>query len=162
MTENPLQTPRLQHWAVDMARHLSRLSKDPSTQVGAVIFDPKRRLVSGGYNGFARGVDDTDDRLLNRDTKYRMIMHAEKNAILFATAPLAGCTMVVTHPCCAQCAALIIQSGMAHVMWPEPTPDMTARWQDDFRAALAQFEEAGVQVWPISKPPKPDVTFTER
>lgn len=143
---NPIDTGRLQEWAIDMARHVAKLSKDPSTKVGAIIFDPKRRLVSAGYNGFARGVADTAERLNDRDTKYRLILHAEKNAIMFATAPLEGCTMVVTHPCCAQCAALTIQSGIKHVMWPKPTEEFMARWGADYAFSLAQFGEAGVQV----------------
>jgi dCMP deaminase len=142
--DNPLETERLVYWALDMAKHVSTLSKDPSTKVGAVIFDKKRRLVSAGYNGFARGVNDTAERLQNRDIKYRMIIHAEKNAIMFATAPLDGCTLVVTHPCCAQCAALIIQSGIQHVIWPEPSASFLQRWGDDYHLTMRQFSEAGV------------------
>jgi dCMP deaminase len=143
---NPIDTERLQDWAIGMAKHVAKLSKDPSTQVGAVIFDPKRRLVSAGYNGFARGVKDTPERLQDRDTKYKLILHAEKNAIMFATAPLEGCTLVVTHPCCAQCAALVIQSGIAHVMWPRPTAEFRSRWEEEYKLSKQQFAEAGVQV----------------
>lgn len=143
---NPLDTQRLQEWALDMAKHVAKLSKDPSTQVGAVIFDPKRRLVSAGYNGFARGVQDTEARLNDRDTKYKLILHAEKNAIMFAKAPTSGCTLVVTHPCCAQCAALVIQAGIKHVVWPKPTKEFMSRWADDYAFSLTQFGEAGVQV----------------
>lgn len=146
---NPLDTARLQDWALGMARHVAKLSKDPSTQVGAVIFDPKRRLVSAGYNGFARGVDDTKERLNQRETKYKLVLHAEKNAIMFATAPLDGCTLVVTHPCCAQCAALVIQAGITHVMWPEPSFEFVTRWADDLTLTYQQFQEAGVTVTEI-------------
>lgn len=143
---NPLDTPRLQDWALGMAQHVATLSKDPSTKVGAIILDPQRRFVSAGYNGFARGVEDTEARLNDRATKYRLILHAEKNAILFATGPTHGCTLVVTHPCCAQCAALIIQAGIAHVMWPKPTPEFEDRWEEDLRLTWQQFDEAGVIV----------------
>lgn len=143
---NPLDTPRLQDWAIDMARHVARLSKDPSTKVGAVIFDPKRRLVSAGYNGFARGVRDTVGRLSDRDTKLRLIIHAEKNAIMFATGSTDNCTLVVTHPCCAQCAALTIQAGIKHVVWPRPTKEFLSRWADDYAFTIAQFGEAGVEI----------------
>ena len=146
---NPLDTERLQDWAIGMAQHVALLSKDPSTKVGAVIFDPKRRLVSAGYNGFARGVKDSPERLNNRDTKYRLILHAEKNAIMFAKASLDDCTMVVTHPCCAQCAALAIQAGIRHVVWPKPSKDFMTRWADDYTFTLAQFGEAGVTVTEI-------------
>jgi dCMP deaminase len=143
---NPLGTPRLQDWALGMARHVAKLSKDPSTQVGAVIFDPKRRLVSAGYNGFARGVPDDPALLMDRDKKYKLILHAEKNAILFATAPLEGCTLVVTHPCCAQCAALLVQAGIRHVLWPTPDAAFLARWYEDLKLTRLQFEAAGVEI----------------
>jgi dCMP deaminase len=143
---NPLDTDRLREWAVDMARHVAKLSKDPSTKVGAVIFDSKRRVISCAYNGFARGVKDTMDRLKDRDIKYKMVLHAEKNAILFATAPLDGCTIAVTHPCCAQCAAQVIQSGIKHVLWPRPTSEFMTRWADDYELTMLQFSEAGVTV----------------
>lgn len=143
---NPIDTPRLQEWAIGMAEHVAKLSKDPSTKVGAVIFDDKRRIVSAGYNGFARGVADTADRLEDRSTKYRLTLHAEQNALMFATAPLHGCTLVVTHPCCAHCAALSIQAGIKHVVWPEPAPAFLSRWEADMGLTLQQFKEAGVQV----------------
>lgn len=146
---NPLDTNRLQDWALGMAKHVAKLSKDPSTKVGAVIFDPKRRLVSAGYNGFARGVRDTEARLNDRETKYKLVLHAEKNAIMFATAPLNGCTLVVTHPCCAQCAALVIQAGIAHVMFPQPSFEFATRWADDLALTYQQFQEAGVTVTEI-------------
>lgn len=147
---NPLDTNRLQDWALGMAKHVAKLSKDPSTKVGAVIFDPKRRLVSAGYNGFARGVHDTKERLENRETKYKLVLHAEKNAIMFATAPLNGCTLVVTHPCCAQCAALVIQAGITHVMFPQPSFEFATRWADDLALTYQQFQEAGVTVTEIT------------
>jgi len=143
---NPLNTPRLTDWALGMARHVAKLSKDPSTQVGAVIFDEKRRLVSSGYNGFARGVADTCDRLNDRSIKYRLTLHAEKNAIMFATAPLNGATIVVTHPCCAQCSAQIIQAGIKHVIYPKPDEAFLERWHDDMVLSKAQFAEAGVTI----------------
>ena len=143
---NSLGTQRLQEWALGMAKHVAQLSKDPSTQVGAVIFDPKRRLVSAGYNGFAQRVHDTPKRLFNREEKLKLTIHAEKNAIMFATAPLDGCTLVVTHPCCAQCAAQVIQCGIEHVIWPAPTREFAMRWKDDLQLTLAQFSEAEVSV----------------
>lgn len=139
-------TDRLQDWALGMAKHVALLSKDPSTKVGAIIFDDKRRLVSGGYNGFPRGVKDSDDRLQTREIKYRLVQHAERNAIAFATASLEGCTIVVTHPPCAQCAGSIIQAGIKHVCYPKPDAAMLERWKEDFEWSRTMFQEAGVTV----------------
>ena len=146
---NPLDTVRLQQWAVGMAAHVALLSKDPSTKVGAVIFDEKRRVISTGYNGFARGVEDSEDRLVDRDIKLKLTLHAEKNAILFATKALEGCTIVVTHPCCSQCAAMVVQAGIRHVLFPQPSLGFATRWADDLKLTYQQFLEAGVTVTEI-------------
>src|ERR1051326_2813900 len=47
---------------LELAKHVSSWSKDPSTKVGAVIVDANRRVVATGYNGFPRGVEDTPER----------------------------------------------------------------------------------------------------
>ncbi len=143
---NPINTHRLQEWALGMAAHVAQLSKDTSTKVGAIIFDEKRRIVSAGYNGFARGVWDSEARIADRDIKLKLTLHAEKNAILFANASLDGATIVVTHPCCSQCAATIVQAGIKHVVWQKPSEAFVSRWGDDLRLTLEQFAEAGVEV----------------
>lgn len=135
-----------------MAAHVALLSKDPSTKVGAVIFDEKRRVISTGYNGFARGVEDSEDRLVDRGTKLKLTLHAEKNAILFATKALEGCTIVVTHPCCSQCAAMVVQAGIRHVMFPQPSLQFATRWADDLKLTYQQFLEAGVTVTRVAEP----------
>ena len=137
---------RLWDWAVEMARHVATLSKEPSSQVGAVIFDDKRRLVSAGYNGLPRGVEDSPARLHNRDVKYKMILHAECNAMAFATGKLEGATLFCTHPCCTQCAAQIIQMGIKHVCWPTADREFAERWACDMKLSMEMFTEAQVGV----------------
>jgi len=61
-------------------------SKDPNTQVGACIVNPKKRIVGIGYNGFPCGCSD-DLLPWSRvghsplHTKYPYVCHAEANAI---------------------------------------------------------------------------------
>lgn len=133
-------------WAMELAQVVARRSKDPSTKVGAVIFDPLGRVVSVGFNGLPMGVADMDQRLNNRSIKYRMIRHAEANALAFAKGDLEGCTIVVTHPPCAQCAGAIIQHGLAKVIYPVPSDEMFDRWLEDFIVSDVMFQEAGVRV----------------
>ena len=66
---------------IELAKHISTWSKDPSTQVGAVIVRPDKTIASVGFNGFPRGVDDRPEKLADRPLKYQMIVHAEINAI---------------------------------------------------------------------------------
>jgi dCMP deaminase len=125
-----------------LAKHIASWSKDPSTQTGSVIVDAKGRIVSVGYNGLAQGVDDKPERLNNREIKYKMFLHCERNAILFAKQPLDGCTLY-TWPfmTCAPCAAMTVQAGIIrHVAPYSENP----RWVEDFELAKQQFEEAGV------------------
>lgn len=145
----PLDSPRLTAWAVELAEHVAKLSKDPSTRVGAVIFDEKRRIISTGYNGLPRGVRDTDQRLTDRSRKLRMVQHAERNALAFASRSVDGATLVCTHPCCAQCAGAAIQAGISNVVWPKPSDEMVRRWGDDFADALVMFKEADVNVFEV-------------
>jgi dCMP deaminase len=76
---------------IELAKLISSWSKDPSTQAGAVITDNKRRVISMGYNGLAQGVEDLPERLNNREIKYKMFVHAERNAIIFARQSLENC-----------------------------------------------------------------------
>jgi dCMP deaminase len=133
---------------LDLARLVATWSKDPSTQTGAVITDWRHRLISVGYNGFARGVDDCAERYANRETKYKMIVHCERNAILFAQRPLDGCTLY-TWPfmSCAACAAMVIQAGIKRCVAPVlPAGDLFDRWSADFLLARLMFDEAGVEL----------------
>lgn len=118
-------------------------SKDPSTGVGAVIVDQKNRIVSMGFNGFPRAVLDTDDKLLDRDEKLRRTIHAEENALLFAGCSVEGCTIYVTHPPCARCAAKLIQAGIVRVVSRQPWGAFLERWADDIRSATDMFIESG-------------------
>ena len=117
-------------------------SKDPSTQVGARIVDAQHRVISEGFNGPPRGVND--DPNIDRETKLRRTIHAEENALLFAGRSVEGCTIYVTHPPCARCAAKLIQSGLARVVAQMPAEGFGERWADDMRSASAMFLEAGV------------------
>lgn len=129
---------------LSLAEHIAQWSKDPSTQVGAVIVDPCRRIVSTGYNGLPQGVDDTDNRLHTREIKYEMIVHGEINAILFAKQDLLGSTLY-TWPFmpCSRCAGIVIQSGIKTVVAPL---NDSPRWKDSFQLSQTMFAEAGVRL----------------
>lgn len=128
---------------LELATVISSWSKDPSTQVGAVIVDDDNRVISIGYNGFPKGIKD-DHRLSNRDLKYEMVVHAEANALLFANAPVKGCT-IYTWPFqpCSRCASLIIQAGIRRVVSVE---NKDQKWCGNFQLAHDMLIEARVVV----------------
>ena len=132
---------------LDVACLVATWSKDPSSQVGAVAVRD-RRILATGYNGLPIGVEDTDERLLQRDLKYQMIAHAEANCITHAAnagVSLAGATMVVWpfHPC-SSCAGLLINSGIKRVVIE--AREVPMRWVANFELAEQMFREAGVEL----------------
>src|SRR3989344_2191240 len=94
------QIQRTEKWDrrfLALAEHVAQWSKDPSTKTGAVIVDPNNRVVSLGYNGFPRGVNDLPERLSNRELKYKIIVHCERNALLFARESVRGYRLVISQ-----------------------------------------------------------------
>lgn len=128
-----------------LAQHIAGWSKDPTTKVGCVIVDEQRHVVSTGYNGFPRGVDDDPARLHEREVKYKLVIHAEKNALLHAQRDLRNCTLYVwPMPPCSQCAAAIVQSGIKRVVSVSPSAEHLSRWGDDMKMAQLMYDEAEV------------------
>ena len=129
---------------LDLAKQISTWSKDPSTQVGCVVVGPDREIRSTGFNGLPRGIEDTGERLNNREIKYPMICHAEENAIMHAARTgisLKNCIAYVTWPPCTRCARSLIQAGISEIVYPSEVviPD---RWEADFDMSLDMFKES--------------------
>lgn len=129
---------------LDLAKHVANWSRDPSTQVGAVITRGKF-VVSLGYNGFPAKCSDDETLYNDRKIKYARILHGEMNAILSAKQDLAGCTIYV-HPFmpCSQCAAAIIQTGIIRVVTICPSNELKIRWGQSMKETTALFAEAGI------------------
>lgn len=127
--------------------HLSAYrSKDPSTQVGAVIVDDDNRVVSIGYNGLPRGCSD-DVYPWSReggflDSKYAYVVHAELNAILNSKHNVKNCSIYVSLFPCNECAKAIIQSGIKKIVYES---DKYAE-SDSVIASKKMLMSAGVEL----------------
>jgi dCMP deaminase len=134
----------------EMAEFVSKWSKDPSTKCGAVIVRPDRTVCSVGYNGFPRGMQDTEERLNNREDKYSRVVHCEVNAVLSAREPVHGYTLY-TWPflTCDRCAVIMIQAGIKRVVAPILPDNKIERWGKSFELSMGYYEEAGIEVFEI-------------
>ncbi len=133
---------------LELAKHISSWSKDPSTKVGCIIVGSDREIRSTGFNGFPRGIEDSEERLTNREFKYPFICHAEENAIMHAArigVSLKDCTAFVTWPPCTRCTRSLIQAGVREVVYPSGL-EIPERWRDDFEMGQQMFFEADVKV----------------
>lgn len=134
---------------LNIAREVSSWSKDPSTQVGAVLVNEWRRIISTGYNGLPANLPDDQDKLLDRNYKLENIIHAEVNCLNNLTddpleihngVPLVklhelvdiapNCTMY-TYPLlpCPKCANIIAVTGITRVVSILPDYSLEGRWR---------------------------------
>lgn len=127
----------------ELALHVASWSKDPKTQVGAVVVNEHKQVIGLGFNGFPRGVFDADERYQGRQTKYMFVAHAERNALDNAFTDTRNCTLYTTLYPCNECAKGIIQKGIRKVVSPEPDYDKP---NCNFNITKIMFEEAGIIV----------------
>lgn len=129
-----------------LAKEVSTWSKDPGTQVGAVIVSPDRKNIYLGYNGLPSEIEDSQEVLNNRDLKLQVVLHAEENVILNCDqrSNLHNAS-VFTYPMppCAHCSSVLIRSGISRVVAPYLFHE---RWRGSVEIAFDQFRQAGVEV----------------
>jgi len=135
---------------LELAKSVAAWSKDPSRQVGAVIVNPDTRtILSLGYNGFPRNIEDTPTRLNDRDIKYKYVVHAEMNAIYnasFTGTSLRGAHMFIYGlPICNECAKAVIQVGIERIVMPSFDNTMNSpKWVNSWETSQELFREAKV------------------
>lgn len=144
---------------LELAEHVSGWSRDPSTKVGAVVTQDKD-VVGLGYNGFAKGVDDSEERYNDRDMKYKLVVHAEVNALIMAGKEAAkGATLYVwpsfsIPPVCHDCCKTAIQYGIKEIVGYLPTPEdveRAKRWQESIDLSRMMCDEVGIVYRGIQK-----------
>lgn len=129
-----------------LAREIATWSKDPTTQVGCVI-TLDNVIIGTGYNGFPKGIFDEEMLLQDKDAKRLRMIHAEDNAAFYATRPLKGSTVYVTHHPCAACAARLIRGEPRMIIIPKsPSNPLSEDWSISLKAATEMFYNAGIFV----------------
>jgi dCMP deaminase len=132
---------------LDLAKQIGSWSKD-RTKIGAVIVDENKRILSQGYNGFPRGIEDNPSRLNDREIKLRYVVHAEMNCIYNAChsgVSLNGSTLYVTGlPICSECAKGVIQAGVKRAVMKFSFELLSGMWGESWKTSQAMFAEAGV------------------
>lgn len=102
-----------------IAETVAMKSKDPSSQMGCVIVDPKKRVISVGYNGLIQGADESKMTLSERPMKYHFVIHAEMNALLYAKRDLTDCTLYNKVATCDNCLKHCLQAGVKRFVYKE-------------------------------------------
>jgi dCMP deaminase len=144
------------------ALHAASMSKDPDTQVGAVIVTTDRSVLTDGFNGLPRGIIDLPERLHNKEEKLRLMVHAEMNAVLNAARygiSLKGAILYLAcqdaasasprsvellwgGPPCVRCTVELIQTGIVEIV--APPFKKVSRWLEDVAHSRELLKEAGI------------------
>lgn len=133
---------------LDLAQAVSTWSKDPSTKIGAVAVGSQGQIISQGYNGFPRGIIDSDNRLSVKEEKYKFVVHGEMNCIYNACLnglSLKDTTLYVYGlPVCSECAKGIIQVGIKTVITQYDNTNLNPKWADSNILTKQLFSETDV------------------
>lgn len=140
-----------QDYFIGIAKLSALRSKDPRTQVGCCIVDPKKKtILSIGYNGFPRMKPKskknndsifpwTSDAISILDKKDMYVVHAEMNAILNSRdRDLDGSVLYTTLFPCNECAKAIIQAGIKEVFYLNRKNNISEE------ASIRMFDAAGI------------------
>lgn len=109
---------------MDCAERFAQLSTANRKKVGAIIVKDNR-IISIGYNGMPSGWTndcETTDEYGNCPMTKPEVLHAETNAIAKVARSSESCQdsiLFTTVSPCLECAKLIYQAGIFHVIWKE-------------------------------------------
>lgn len=115
------------------------MSKDPSRKVGACVVGRNQRAVSFGYNGIVTGVEETPERW-ERPTKYKLVRHAELNAILNAPFDVSGGILYCTLKPCHDCLGDALNAGIKSVVWLHDPEPFIMQDEDTWNLFAQQFD----------------------
>jgi len=130
---------------LNYAKKEAEKSKDPSTQVGAVIVTKENEIVSKGYNSFVTNASKSA-MTWDRPMKYHLVVHAEMNALISADrSDLSDCKLYITHAPCSNCLKHVLQSGIREIYVNELGPGFERGTLDDLEAVCRMLAACKVK-----------------
>ncbi len=147
ITLNEVSRAMLKH-AYDYA---NENSPDPSTKNGAILVRQDGYVLAHGVNKFPEGVAETEERLRDKATKYRLVVHAENGAIFNAARSgqqTYGSTLYCPFYACSECAKAIIQGGIKRVVGHAQIMALASEhtvWVKSIQDAWDMLHESGVK-----------------
>jgi dCMP deaminase len=106
--------PQWTDYFLGMAKVVSQRSHDIHTKHGCIITDKNNRILGVGYNGFPRGLKDSE-LPISRPEKYPWMVHSERNALSNCVVRPDDGIAYVTGQCCNDCIIALWQEGIGTV-----------------------------------------------
>lgn len=127
-----MDRPSWDEWGLELARTVSLRADCTRRRVGAVLLDPRHRIVGAGYNGSAPGMrgcltdgacprgrsDVEPGSSYDTGAGTCIALHAEQNVVLRASwEDMVGSTLYVTDEPCEGCRRMISGTPIERVIW---------------------------------------------
>lgn len=145
--------PNWTDYFLGLAKVVSQRSHDIHTQHGCVITDQNHRILSVGYNGFPKGLDD-EKLPTSRPDKYQWMIHAERNALSNCVIRPDNGVAYVTGQSCNDCIMALWQEGITDVYMIDDHG--TKLFDDNAKKRFDTFiQMSGMKIFKI----KPDLSW---
>lgn len=146
---------KLLSWS-GVVRAMATRSRDRSKKVAAIAFGSGETILSTGYNGFPRGVDERPDDRHERPMKYIWTSHAEENMVANAArtgTSLDGSKVLLYGlPPCSTCARLMVQAGVAEILViTDKGMTISQKWTEDQVFSRQILEEGNVKLTAVEE-----------
>lgn len=131
-----------------LADTIAQWSKDRSSKVGCVLVKD-REIITTGYNGMPRKIDDNIEERHNRPEKYHWFHHAELNAIVNAARQgktTLNCDAYINWFPCDHCAGVLVNAGIKRVFCDNEPDYNHPKYGELFMRAKTILDEGNIQV----------------
>lgn len=129
-------TALIDEFHMTLAREAAAKSADPSTKVGACLVTSE--LVQYPRHNFFPTLLRPEEA--SREERYADVVHAEEAALLAAGGAAArGSTVYCTHEPCRRCWGLLLNFGVARVVFQKTSEDRRERWGCDEGRRIANL-----------------------
>lgn len=139
---------------INMARFVSKKSKDNSTQCGTVIVSEDNTILSTGYNGLPRNMKYSEEKFI-RPFKYKVFSHSEQNAVANAARhgiKLLNSKAYITNFPCHECMRLLVQSGIVKIFVSNKCTLINREdWKDSLIASKLIAKECNIEIGYINE-----------
>lgn len=120
-----MSRPSWDEYFSELVKDIKARSTCTRRQIGAIIVNDKKEIISTGYNGVVRGAPHCEDIGCIKDKNniesgmghgICPAVHAEQNALIQAGRQSEGATIYLDAFPCKICARLIVNSGIRRVV----------------------------------------------
>jgi len=127
---------------------VAQWSKDRSSKVGCVLVKD-REIITTGFNGMPRGINDDIDARHEKPEKYYWFHHAELNAVVNAARQgksTLGWDAYINWFPCDHCAGVLVNAGIKRVFCDKELEWGHEKWGDGFKRAKTILEEGNIEI----------------